>query len=98
MMTNLPLNEPTATGSAEPQQQAKAAEPTVTAQKAAETEAPTAHKKTNAAPTVPPTEEPPTAPRSGEQTQGSAPTTPVINLENLTQMVPPSTCVLASRS
>lgn len=89
MMTNLPLNEPTATGSAEPQQQAKAAEPTVTAQKAAETEAPTAHKKTNAAPTVPPTEEPPTAPRSGEQTQGSAPTTPVINLENLTQMVPP---------
>ncbi|KAH8282077.1 hypothetical protein KR054_005345 [Drosophila jambulina] len=89
MMTNLPLNEPaTTTASAEPQQQpqpkaadAPKAEPTVTAQKAAEAEAQTNDKKKT---TEEPTVQPPTAP-----TQGSAPTTPVINLENLSQMVPP---------
>ncbi|XP_016994309.2 protein ref(2)P [Drosophila takahashii] len=88
MMTNLPLNETTATApaaepekpkAAEPSTSAPQAEPTVTAQKAAETEAkPTEPKKINTAPTVPPTEDPVTTP-----------TTPVINLENLTQMVPP---------
>ncbi|KAH8248985.1 hypothetical protein KR032_004926 [Drosophila birchii] len=85
MMTNLPLNETTGTPSAEPQQpkaaDAPKAEPTVTAQKAAETEAEANDKKKT---TEAPTEQPPTAP-----TQGSAPTTPVINLENLSQMVPP---------
>ncbi|XP_020810458.1 LOW QUALITY PROTEIN: protein ref(2)P [Drosophila serrata] len=85
MMTNLPLNEPTATPSAEPQQpkaaDAPKAEPTVTAQKAAETEAQTNEKKKTS---EAPTEQPSTTP-----TQGSTPTTPVINLENLSQMVPP---------
>ncbi|XP_017019279.1 protein ref(2)P [Drosophila kikkawai] len=85
MMTNLPLNEPTTTASAVPQQpkaaDASKAEPTVTAQKAAETEAQTNGKEKT---TEASTQEPPTAP-----TQGSTPTTPVINLENLSQMVPP---------
>ncbi|KAH8412864.1 hypothetical protein KR009_006349 [Drosophila setifemur] len=98
MMTNLPLNEPSAgTGAgATPQQQAKAAptpepktdtkaqpttvpktEPSFTAQKAAQTEAkPTEDKKIE-------TEEPAPTPRSSE------PTTPVINLDNLSQIVPP---------
>ncbi|XP_017116978.1 protein ref(2)P [Drosophila elegans] len=93
MMTNLPLNETTATAptepekpkAAEPSPSAPQAEPTVTAQKAAETEAkPTEPKKINIPPTsTPPTEDPVTATRSSE------PTTPVINLESLSQMVPP---------
>ncbi|XP_017050493.2 protein ref(2)P [Drosophila ficusphila] len=96
MMTNLPLNETTTSAPAEPEKpkpadpkpSAPQAEPTVTAQKAAETEAkPTEPKKVNTEPqTAPPTEDPVTAPRSNE---GSTPTTPVINLENLTQIVPP---------
>ncbi|XP_016984798.2 protein ref(2)P [Drosophila rhopaloa] len=92
MMTNLPLNETAGTATSEPQKpkaaepapSAPQAEPTATAQKAAETEAkPTEPKKINIAPTVPPTEDPVTAPRSSE------PTTPVINLENISQIVPP---------
>ncbi|XP_016962154.1 protein ref(2)P [Drosophila biarmipes] len=87
MISNLPLNDTAATAPAAPEKpkaaqptpSAPQAEPTVTAQKAAETEAkPTEPKEVNAAPTVPPTEDPVTTP-----------TTPVINLENLTQMVPP---------
>ncbi|KAH8255484.1 hypothetical protein KR038_004442 [Drosophila bunnanda] len=97
MMTNFPLNESTATASAEPQQpkaaDAPKAEPTVTAQKAAETEAQTNDKKNTSEAA---TEQPSTTPTQGSPptqestpTQGSTPTTPVINLENLAQMVPP---------
>ncbi|EDW90437.1 protein ref(2)P [Drosophila yakuba] len=92
MMTNLPLNETTATAPAEPQKpkaaeqepSAPTAEPTVTAQKATGSEAkPTEPKKVNTDQSVPPTDDPVTTPRSTE------PTTPVINLDNLSQIVPP---------
>ncbi|EDV54634.1 protein ref(2)P [Drosophila erecta] len=92
MMTNLPLNETTATAPAEPQnskaaeqtQSSPQAEPTVTAQKATESEAkPTEPMKVNTDQSVPPTKDPVTTPRSTE------PTTPVINLDNLSQIVPP---------
>eukprot|EP00099_Drosophila_melanogaster_P000035 NP_001014491.1 refractory to sigma P, isoform B [Drosophila melanogaster] len=92
MMTNLPLNTTTATAPAEPQKPKAAeqtesppqAEPTVTAEKAAESEAkPTEPKKVNTDQSVPRTEDPVTTPRSTQ------PTTPVINLDNISQIVPP---------
>ncbi|XP_022230578.2 protein ref(2)P [Drosophila obscura] len=103
MMINMPENNTPAT-CASPAQQPKekeptkapsTVEPTATAQKATETESkPTENKQTNtAAPTK--TEEPVAAPRTKEsepseaQAQASTPTTPVINLESLSQMVPP---------
>ncbi|BFF94296.1 protein ref(2)P [Drosophila madeirensis] len=100
MMVNMPENT---TRAAEPQQQkeeptkATTAEPTATAQKATETDSkPTENKETSTAPTAPTkTEEPVAAPRTKESessqagSQASTPTTPVINLDSLSQMVPP---------
>ncbi|EDW37147.1 GL26088 [Drosophila persimilis] len=100
MMINMPENNTPATCASpaqQPKEKASTAEPTATAQKATETESnPTKNKETNtAAPTKKDhtTEEPVAAPRSKEsehtQAQSGTPTTPVINLDSISQMVPP---------